>query len=316
MSGLQKTTVLTAVLVSVILTVSFAGAISTYNLAGENKSLKETIDNIKNQQPTLVFHVSEKGEDYKYARLPNATYTYDQILLQNSTCQIVLLPEYKGNLNWNEELAWITANFGGPKGIPIMLDVFGGGDQNTPTPMLTVDQITQAMQSANVKYLRIAEVISWHIEKEQPFPTAYLNQLLDYAKTNNLEIFWTEWKDDFPAKNIQTFTAIKTYIQGYEDIVTVSFSTNSRELEPVDAYLKLSQNFTRWGTSIQPWYWNTTRNQDLMACPPSLILEHSLTAKALGAKIIQYEPYWYFFNYVGSPNDNLKILLKHLRNPL
>ena len=313
---LRKTTVIVTVLITLILTVSFAGIMINTSLANQNKNLLETLNSIKNKQPTLVFHVSEKGEGYMYARLPNATYTYDQILALNSAYEIVLLPEYKGNLNWTEELSWIAANFGGPKGIPIMLDVFGGGSQNTPTPMLTVDQITQAMNIANVKYLRFSEVISWHIENKQPFPTSYVSNILEFCKTNNLQLFWTEWKNDFPSKNVETFTAIKTYIQGYENIVTVSFSTNSQELEPADAYLKLSQNFTQWGTSIQPWYWNTTRNQDLMTCPPSLILEHSITAKALGAKIIQYEPYWYFFNYVGSPNDNLKLLLTNLKNPI
>lgn len=311
----MKKTILPAILVCIILTGSFTG-ITAYNLMVENQSLKEKIDNIKNQQPTLVFHVSEKGEDYPYARLPNPSYTFGQILAENSTCNIILLPEFKGNINWTEELAWIAENFGGPRGIPIMIDTFCGGTQNTPTPMLTTDQITQAMDKANVQYIRIAEVISWHIENRKPFPTDYLSNIFEFAKTNNLKVFWTEWKNDYPTENVETFTAIKNYIQGYEDIVTVSFSTNSYELEPVDGFLKLNQMFPNWGASIQPWYWNTTHNQDLMTCPPSLILEHSLTAKELGAKIIQYEPYWYFFNYVGSPNDNLKLLLTHLKTTI
>ncbi|HSV49536.1 MAG TPA: hypothetical protein VLH35_04395 [Candidatus Acidoferrales bacterium] len=311
---MNKSIILPAILVCIIITVSFTGIAVNYSLANENQALREKIDS---QRLTIVFHVSEKGEDYKYARLPNATNTYNQLLiLNNNTFEIALLPEYKGNLNWTEELSWIQTNFGGPQGIPIMLDVFGGGSENTPTPMLTTEEISQAMTVANIKSIRIAEVISWHIENNLSFPTNYLQNLLDFCKTNNLKIFWTEWKNDYPAKNVETFAAIKNYIVGYEDIVTVSFSTNSQELEPADAYLMLNQNFTQWGTSIQPWYWNTTRNQDLMTCPPSLLLEHSITAKALGAKIIQYEPYWYFFNYVGSPNDNLKIVLTNLRNPL
>jgi hypothetical protein len=311
---MNKSIILTVVLVCIILIVSFLGIITNSNLVNENKILKETIENTKRQQPTIVFHVSEKGENYKYARLPNASYTYDQILAFNSTCEIALLPEYKGNLNWTEELSWIATNFEGPKGIPIMLEVFGGGSESTPTPMLSTEQISEAIDISNVKYIRIAEVVSWHIENKIAFPRDYVKEILEFCKSNDIQVFWTEWKDDFPEKNVETFTAIKNYIAGYEDIVTVSFSTNSQELEPVDAYLKLSQNFTHWGTSIQPWYWNTTRNQDLMTCPPSLILEHTLTAKALGAKIIQYEPYWYFFNYAGSPNDNLKLLLTYLQN--
>lgn len=189
-------------LIALILTVSFIGIITNSSLVEENKNLQETINRI-NRQPTLVFHVSEKGEDYKYARLPNAAGTYSQILALNSTCEIALLPEYKGNLNWTEELSWIATNFGGPKGIPIMIDVFGGGDQSAPTPMLTIDQITQAMNLANVKYLRFSEVISWHIENKQTFPTNYVNDVLEFCKTNNLQLFWTEWKNDYPPKTLK-----------------------------------------------------------------------------------------------------------------
>ncbi len=309
---MNKSTIITAVLIGFILTVSFTGIIVNYSLSEENKDLKDELVNAKNTQLTLVFHVCEKGEEYEYAQLPNASYTYNQILaINNNTYQILLLPEYKGNLNWIEEQAWIAANFGGQQGIPIMLDVFGGGSQTTPTPMLTVDQITQATEIANVKCLRFAEVISWHLENNLPFPTDYVSTILEFCRTNNLKVFWTEWKNDFPDKNVETFTAIKTYIQGYEDIVTVSFSTNSQELEPADAFLKLDQMFPHWGASIQPWYWNTTRNQDLMDMPASLLLEHSFAAKGLGAKIIQYEPYWYLFDN-GAPNNNLQLILTNL----
>jgi hypothetical protein len=312
---MNRAIILTAVLACIILTVSFVGIIANNSLADENKSLKEQLATVKNQQLTLVFHVCEKGEEYTYAQLPNASYTYNQILaLNNNTYQIILLPEYKGNLNWTEELAWIKANFGGPQGIPIMLDVFGGGSQSTPTPMLTTDQISQAMNVANVKYIRIAEVISWHIENNLSFPTSYVREILEFCKTNNLGVFWTEWKNDYPTKNIETFTAIKNYIASYENIVTVSFSTNSQELEPADAFLKLDQMFTQWGTSIQPWYWNTTRNQNLMDMPASLILEHTLAAEGLGAKIIQFEPYWYLFDSNGAPNENLELILTNLVN--
>lgn len=261
---------------------------------------------------TLVFHVSEKGEDYTYARLPNATYTYNQILsLNNDVYEIMLLPEYKGNINWTEELSWIAVNFGGKNGIPIMLDVFGGGEGTTPTPMLTTEQITAAMAVANVTYLRIAEVMSWHIEKQRAFPTSYVTELLDFCRANNLKLFWTEWKTDYPTKNVETFTAIQTIIEGYEDMVTISFSTNSNELEPTDGFLLLNEMFSKWGASIQPWYWNTNHNANLMDMPPSLLLEHTLSAKGVNSKIIQFEPYWYFFNN-GEPNDNLKLIMTML----
>lgn len=302
---MNKAIMLSAVLICVILTASF-GAVFT--LTDENQSLKEKIIN---QKLTLVFHVSEKGEEYRYARLPNANLTYQELLkLNNDTHDILLLPEYKANVNWTEESVWLQNNFGG---IPIMLDVFGGGSGNTPTPMLTIEQIQEAFRISNVKYIRFSEVVSWHIENKQAFPINYVQEVLEHCKKSNVKVFWTEWKNDFPEKNIETFNAIKTYIQGYEDIVTVSFSTNSQDLEPADGFLKMDQMFPHWGASIQPWYWNTTRNQDLMDMPASLILEHSFMAKGLGAEVIQFEPYWYFFEWSGVPNDNLKLILTHLR---
>ena len=319
MNNAGKIAIVLAV-ICVILAASLAGTITNYSntinakdntITNQDLTINSLQQKISNLQ-TLVFHVSEKGEDYPYAQLPNATDTYNQILyLNNNTYEILLLPEYKANLNWTQELNWITSNFGGPHGIPIMLDVFGGGDQNTPTPMLTTEQISAAMTAANVKYIRIAEVMSWHIENKQPFPTNYAKEILEFCKTNNLKVFWTEWKNDFPDKNVETFTAIQTITKDYENTVTVSFSTNSYELEPADGFLQLNQMFPQWGASIQPWYWNTNHNSDLMDMPASLILEHALTAKGIGAKTIQFEPYWYFFNN-GEPNNNLKLLLTTL----
>ena len=306
--------------ISIILTASLAGTITNYNTIINAKdqtitsqdatinNLQQKIDNLE----TLVFHVSEKGEEYPYAQLPNATQTYNQIqALNNNTYEIVLLPEYKGNLNWPQELNWIATNFGGPQGIPIMLDVFGGGEDHTPTPMLTTQDITAAMQAANVKYIRFAEVMSWHIEHNQPFPTDYVKGILEFCRANNLKVFWTEWKNDYPTKNVETFTAIQNITKGYENTVIVSFSTNSQELEPADGFLQLNSMFQNWGASIQPWYYTTNRNLPLMSMPPSLLLEHALTAKGIGATILEFEPCWYLFDN-GIPNNNLKLLLANL----
>ncbi|MDT8782068.1 MAG: hypothetical protein IAX22_05405 [Candidatus Bathyarchaeota archaeon] len=272
--------------------------------------LENKLDSLR----TLVFHVSEKGEDYPYARLPNASDIYRQILtLNNDTYKILLMPEYKGYSSWTETLHWLTDNFGGPQGIPLMLPIFGGGENSTSTtPKLTVEQIVDALEVSNVKWLRIAEVCSWYIEHNQSFPYEYVRQIFEFCKTNNLGVLWTEWKNDYPNKNHETFTAIQAAIQDYEDVVTVSFSTNSNELEPADGFLKLKDMFQKWGASIQPWYWNTTKNSDLMNMPPSLLLEHTITAKGIGAEVLQFEPYWYFFNENGQTNKNMELLLKIL----
>ena len=172
--------------------------------------------------------------------------------------------------------------------------------------MLTTDQITAAMQVANIKYLRFSEALSSYIERDKPFPTNYVTSILEFCKTNNLKLFWTEWKTDYPP-NVETFTAIQNITKGYEDTVTVSFSTNSQDLQPTGGFLYLNGMFPEWGASIQAWYWTTRYNEDLMNMPASLLLEHALSAKGIGAKIIEFEPYWYFFDN-GQANENLKLL--------
>jgi hypothetical protein len=182
-----------------------------------------------------------------------------------------------------------------------MLDVYGGGEGATPLPMLTTAQISQALAVANVKSLRFAEVLSWYQEHNQTIPADYVSGILAFCRTNNLQLLWTEWKTD-------GFPAIQNMIRGYEDIVTVSFSTNSNDLEPTDGFLYLKETFPQWGASIQAWYWTTHQNQELMNMPASLMLEQTMSTAAIGAKSIQFEPYWYFFDN-GTPNNNLRILL-------
>ena len=270
--------------------------------------LQERVDPLE----TLIFHVSEKGPEYPYARLPNASGTYNQILdLNNGTYEILLMPEYMGHQDWDEELAWIAENFGGPQGIPLMLCVAGGGENPQElTPKLTNEQIQAALEVANIKWIRIAEVCSWHLENGQYFPTNYVIDLLEFAKANNLKVFWTEWKNDYLDENHATFTTIKQTIQDYKDIVVVSFSTNSADLEPADGFLKIKDEFTHIGASVQAFYWDT-RGKNLVDTPGSLLLEHALAAKGIGTEIIQFEPYWYFWSD-GEANDNLKLLLKTL----
>jgi hypothetical protein len=219
---------------------------------------------------------------------------------------ILLEPEYKGNENWTEALAWLTANFGGQHGIPIMLDVFGGGISETPTPQLSMDDISAAMAASNVQWIAINEVVSWHIEHGLPFPTGYVIAILNFCKEHNLKVFWNEWKAD-------TFKAIQTYIAGFEDIVTVSFSTNSGDLEPADGFMLISTMFRHWGGSVQAWYWTTRYGSDTLNMPISLLIQHALSAKNIGAEVLRFEPYWYFFDN-GEAKESLKLLEIMLTN--
>jgi uncharacterized phage infection (PIP) family protein YhgE len=132
------------------------GQISSLNsqiatLQNQVSNLTAIINNGTSKLRTIVFHVSEKGEGYTWGHIPDVNYTYNQIVL-NDTYDVLLKPEYKGNKNWTETFAWLTANFGGVNGTPIMLDVFGGGDGSTPTPMLSTINISAAMATCNVQW--------------------------------------------------------------------------------------------------------------------------------------------------------------------
>jgi hypothetical protein len=241
-------------------------------------------------------------------------YTYHEILsLNNNTYDIILLPEFEEHQNWTAELEWLNNNFMGKQGIPIMLETFAGSEGDSPITKLSLENITTALATCNIKYLRFAEVISWHIEHNVPFPMAYVESMLDFCRTNNLKIFWTEWKTDYlPITDV--FSYIQPLIEGYQDVVTVSFSTNSGEKEPALGFLYLDNIFQHWGVSIQAWYWDTRYNETLLNMPISLLVQHTWAAINVGAEIIQFEPYWYFFNSEnGEITDKLEILFTMLK---
>lgn len=253
---------------------------------------------------TLVFHVCEKGEGYNWGHLPDVNYTYNQILtLNNGTYDVLLLPEYRGNENWTETFVWFTENF---SKIPIMLPVFEGGLYDYPIMKLTFDQISEVMTTCNVRWLRISEIVSWHLEQNLTFPFDYVTSILNFARAHSLRVQWSEWKvtDD-------VFQRIQSYIAGFEDIVTVVFQTNSGDLEPADGFALVSKMFQNWGGSVQSWYWTTRYGSEPLDMPVSLLVQHALAAKNIGAEILQFEPYWYFFDN-GEPKENLKLLMTML----
>jgi hypothetical protein len=250
---------------------------------------------------TLIFHVCEKGPGYTWGRMPNVTYTYNQIIkLNNGMYNVLLLPEYEGDTNWTETLAWLKQNFAN---IPIVLSVFEGGSGNTPNRQLTLDQISEALATLNVRELRIGEIASWYLSHLQPFPTSYVTSLLNFTRIHGLRLQWSEWQVNYGA-----FQRIQNYIAGYEDIVTVTFQTNSKEIEPMDGFLLATGTFQHWGGSIQSWYWEERKYGTTFDMPTSVLLEHTLAARKLGAEILEFEPYWYLFDN-GEPRENLQVLM-------
>jgi len=251
---------------------------------------------------TLVYHVCEKTGTI---HIPDVSAVYAKIVELNAGTftNIFLNPEYNGHAVWADELAWMVANFGS---IPIMLDIAGGWEH-----WLTLEEIAAAVAALNIKSLRIAELISYCIEEEIDFPTAYITSVLEYCAANNLEVYWCEWKVDWDGGN--TFKDIITYIAGYEDIVTVAFKTNSGDLEPYAGFEYVKAMFTHWGATVESWYWHTRHKEEgpeTLANPDNMpiswLVRHACEARDLGAEIIQFEPYWYFFGKLdGKANDNL-----------
>ena len=266
---------------------------------------------------TIVYHVCEnKNVSGIIIHVPNVTAVYHQVLTANANKypNILLFPTYAGS--WKDEVAWLTNNFGGVNGIPIMLEVFCPG---TPVFQLTIDQISAVMAVCNVKWLRFAEVIAVHRDYNLTFPTEYVSAILNFCKNHNLKLFWTEYKVD------NVFQKIKSYTSGFEDIVTVSFSTNSGELEPADGFALVESLFSHWGGSIQSWYWETRHRSESDGgqidenesrnMPISLMIDHVQLCRNMGAEVIQFEPYWYFFGDTdGEARESLKLIHYYLNS--
>ncbi len=269
---------------------------SITDLQSERDGLKAIIHGIEpSELKTVVWHISEKGEETDWGHTPDVQSTYQEILNRSAPYDVLLLPEYKGNLNWTETFGWLSSNF---TGIPIVLSVFEGGYDKLPDPnaQLTVSEIQQAMSKCDVKMIRFSEIISWYMGQNQTFPIDYVRNMLSFARQHNMKVLWSEWKigDD-------VIQPLRSYIAGYENTVTVLAQTNSEFNEPLEAFQMVSQ-FQHWGASIQNWYWVENRGYDEMDMPTSLIIRHLQTATSMGAEVLQFESSRYFFDN-GEPRD-------------
>jgi len=233
---------------------------------------------------TFVFHVV--GEKEEWINNTDINSIYNELLaISNNTYEIIIFPEVREHQNITAELEWLNNDFMGKQGIPIMYEAFSGSEENLSITKRSLENITTALTTNNIKYLRVAEVRSWYMENNVTFPEEYVIELLEFCRTNNLKIFWTEWKIDYPPE-VKVFTYIEKLIEGYEDIVTVSFSTNSGEAQPAVGFLNLDEMFQHLGALIQAWYWDTRYDEDLQNMPESLLALHASVAKSAGAEII------------------------------
>lgn len=271
----------------------------------------EKVDNyLSRTDYDLLFHMCEKGPTSSFGHIENIDYSYK--LIQNFTHRqdVIIIPELEGNLNWSNTYAWLMQNFTDK---PLGLNVFEGGDQTTPQLKLDVTQISQACQTLNVKYLRLVEPISYYMGLNQSFPVEWANEILYFAKVNNVKVLWSEWKignDVYP-----NFTR---YIKGFEDIVTVIYQTNDQYNQPLFGYLNTTYTYPQynWGASVQAWYWVTQGySENPMDMPPQLMVLHAMEAVNLGAKVLQFEPYWYFFDNFDRPYPVMEMFETMLFKP-
>jgi len=157
---------------------------------GQNKDQYQSLLNAVDPQTckTVVVHVCEKpNED---VHLPNPAYTYQKMVKEFAPREVLLLPEYNSNLNWKDTLHWISTDF---TGIPICLPVFEGGNLSLPDPnlKLTLPEVQQAMSVADVRMIRIAEMISWYMEYSNPASIRdEVIEILDICQNNGLKVLW------------------------------------------------------------------------------------------------------------------------------
>jgi hypothetical protein len=255
----------------------------------------ELIGLILNHEPhkleTVVMHASIKTDSN--VSLLDVAHTYQQLRDGFSPYEMLILPEYNGNLNWTETLQWISTDF---TGVSICLSVFEGGNDSLPDPnvKLGFEEIEEAMAVSNVRMVRFAEMISWYMEANETqtnitFPLDEVRNILEFCKSKNIKVLWSEWKI---SDNV--LPLLKDIIDGYEDIVTVIYQTNNEFDAVFVGYLYATQ-FSHWGESVQSW-WVDETGKDRYDLPSEMVVEYAKLARGMGAEIIQFEPYWYFFD--------------------
>ena len=90
--------------------------------------------------------------------------------------------------------------------------------------MMSIEELAQVMEIADVVGIRFAELISWYMSQTRPnvfIPIAWVHELFDFALDNNLRIIWSDWK---LGNDVEAWT--NSILEGYEDkkeaVITLS----------------------------------------------------------------------------------------------
>ena len=237
--------------------------------------------------------------------LPDVAYTYKKLCDGFAPYEVLILPEYNGNLNWFETLQWISTNY---TGVPICLSVFEGGDGKLPNPnvKLTIAEIEDVMAVSDVRMVRFAEMISWYMNASRTWPNVTypvdeIRGILEFCRSKNLKVLWSEWKISY-----DVLPLLNSTLSGFEDIVAFMYQTNNEFNEPFIGYLYATQ-FEHWGASVQSWHVDKETGEDRYDLPLETVVEYAKLARNMGAEIIQFEPYWYFFDD-GEPLETMRTM--------
>jgi hypothetical protein len=250
---------------------------------------------------TVIVHFSEKG-DGSDVHCPNPHYAYELCKQGFAGKEVWVIPEYNGNTNMPARLEMLKQNY---TGIPSLIDVFEGGKNQAPNVILEIEDLEKIMNVTNVKAIRFAEVISWHMGKNQTRlsneTTAWIHRMFDFALSKGLRIYWSEWK---LGTDIEKIT--KETLAGYEDNITYLYQTNNPWEIPLigNCY---AHEFPHWGASVQSWHKddpNSTEEKDDLDI--NIVADYAKLARNMGAETIQFEPYWYFFNNKSEPKETME----------
>jgi len=251
---------------------------------------------------TVIVHFAEKGENSNFSHCPDPRYTYELTKADFEGKEVWVIPEWEGNFNLTARCGWLEENF---TGIPVVIDPFEGGDNPTPNVMLSTADLKQIMSVANVTAIRFPEVLSWYMRANETHPVnipiAWIHDMFDFAISKNLKIYWSEWK---LGNDIETLTNVT--LAGYEDKITYLYQTNNQYQHPLIGY-SYAHEFPHWGASVQSWYVND-QNETKSDLPIETVKEYAMLARNMGAEIIQFEPYWYFFDNSGAPRKVTHVL--------
>jgi hypothetical protein len=248
-------------------------------------------------------HFVEKGANSTFGHCPDPRYTYELTKAGFAGKEVWVIPEYDGNLNLTKRMEWFAENF---TGIPVVIDVFEGGNNTSPNVMLTIADLEQIMSVANVTAIRFPEVISWYMSANETspvdFPNMYVwvHDMMDFALNKNLKIYWSEWKlgDDIEELTNET-------LAGYEDKITYLYQTNNQYQHPLIGY-SYAHELPHWGASVQSWYVDD-QDEDIWDLPVDIVAKYAMLARNMGAETIEFEPYWYFIEY-GVPLEPIQIM--------